>query len=209
MPSIAGSDATLSLMASLGAWVATVWAKEHPDRVAHLVLVNGGPLLGDRFDITLQPKTRAEADRTFQALRDPSSPIIPNFVIDDVIRVAATGPIARIAADAKNMPAFLLDGKLAGFDVPVDLLWGASDKLVSVDYAKRLAAQLPAARLTTIEGCGHVPQAECPDRFTVALLKVLRDPLPAPTVSARARGSRRTRPPLSRSRAGGASHTRS
>ena len=169
---------------SLGAWVATVWAKDHPARVGHLVLVNGGPLLGDRFDITLQPKTRAEADRTFQALRDPASPIIPNFVIDDVIRVAATGPIARLAADAKGMAAYLLDGKLAGFDVPVDLLWGASDALVSVDYAKRLAAQLPAARLTTIDRCGHVPQAECPDRFTAALLKILKDPLPAPTVSA-------------------------
>ncbi len=168
---------------SLGAWVATVWAREHPDRVDHLVLVNGGPLLGDRFDITLQPKTRAEADRTFEALRDPSAPIIPNFVIDDVIRTTATGPIARIAAEGKSMPAYLLDGKLGGFDIPVDLLWGASDKLLSVDYAKRLAAQLPAARLTTIERCGHVPQVECPDRFAEALLKILKNPLPAPTIS--------------------------
>ncbi len=169
---------------SLGAWVATVWAKEHPERVQHLVLVNGGPLLGDRPDLTLQPKTRAEADRTLAALRDPSAPLVPDFVVDDIIRVAAAGPIARIAAEAGSMPAYLLDGKLGGFDVPVDLLWGASDKLVSVDYARRLAGQLPAARLTTIEHCGHAPQVECPDRFTEALMKILKDPLPAPTVSA-------------------------
>lgn len=169
---------------SLGAWVATVWAKENPGRVQHLVLVNGGPLLGDRPDITLQPKTRAEADRTFAALRDPSSPLIPDFVVDDVIRVAATGPLARLAAEVKSMPAFLLDGKLGGFDVPVDLLWGASDQLLSVDYAKRLLAQLPAARLTTIERCGHVPQSECPERLAEALLRILKSPLPAPTVSA-------------------------
>lgn len=168
---------------SLGAWVATVWAKEHPERVQHLVLVNGGPLLGDRPDLTLQPKTRAEADRTLAALRDPSAPLVPDFVVDDVIREASTGPIARLAAEAKGMSAYLLDGKLGGFDVPVDLLWGASDKLVSVDYAKRLAGQLPAARLTTIDRCGHAPAVECPDRFTEALLKVLKDPLPEPTVS--------------------------
>jgi pimeloyl-ACP methyl ester carboxylesterase len=168
---------------SLGAWVATVWAKEHADRVGHLVLVNGGPLLGDRPDLTLQPKNRAEADRTLAALRDPSAPMIPDFVVDDIIRVAATGPIARLAADPKNLSAYLLDGKLGGFDVPVDLLWGASDKLVSVDYARRLAAQLPAARLTTIDRCGHAPQVECWDRFADALVKVLKDPLPAPTVS--------------------------
>jgi 2-hydroxy-6-oxonona-2,4-dienedioate hydrolase len=169
---------------SLGAWVATVWAKEHPDRVQHLVLVNGGPLPGDRPDLTLQPKDRAEADRTLAALRDPSAPMVPNFVVDDIIREAAKGPISRLAAEAKSMPAYLLDGKLGGFDVPVDLLWGASDKLLSLDYAKRLAAQLPAARLTTIPACGHAPQVECAERFTEALLKVLKDPLPAPTVSA-------------------------
>ena len=168
---------------SLGAWVATVWAKEHPERVQHLVLVNGGPLLGDRPDLTLQPKNRAEADRTLQALRDPSAPMIPDFVVDDIIRVAATGPIARLAAEPKNLSAYLLDGKLSGFDVPVDLLWGASDKLVSLDYARRLAAQLPAARLTTIDRCGHAPAVECPERFTEALLKVLKDLLPEPTVS--------------------------
>jgi pimeloyl-ACP methyl ester carboxylesterase len=169
---------------SLGAWVATVWAKEHPERVQHLVLVNGGPLLGDRPDLTLQPKNRAEADRTLQALRDSSSPIVPDFVVDDIIRVAATGPIARLAAEPKNLSAYLLDGKLGAFDVPVDLLWGASDKLLSLDYAKRLAAQLPAARLTAIERCGHAPQVECSERFAEALMKVLKDPLPAPTVSA-------------------------
>lgn len=168
---------------SLGAWVATVWAKEHPDRVDHLVLVNGGPLLGDRPDLTLQPKTRAEADRTLAAIRDPSSPMIPDFVVDDIIRVASTGPLARLAADPKGLTAHLLDGKLADFTIPVDLLWGVSDRLVSVDYAKRLAAQLPAARITTIEKCGHAPQNECPDRFVEALLKVLKAPLPAPTVS--------------------------
>ena len=104
--------------------------------------------------------------------------------MDDIIRAAATGPIARLAMESKSMSAYLLDGRLSGFDVPVDLLWGASDKLVSVDYARRLAKQLPAARLTTIDRCGHAPQVECADRFTEALLKVLKDPLPAPTVSA-------------------------
>lgn len=81
------------------------------------------------------------------------------------------------------MEAYLLDGKLDTLTIPVDLLWGASDKLLPLAWAEHLQAQLPAARLTKIDRCGHVPQQECPEAFSAALSKVLRDPLPAPTVS--------------------------
>jgi pimeloyl-ACP methyl ester carboxylesterase len=168
---------------SLGAWIATLWAREHPGRVEHLVLVNGGPIRKESTDLTLMPRTRSQADALLNALRDPASPIVPNFVVDDLIRTSNEGPIARLAADAKGMEAYLLDGKLDTLTIPVDLLWGASDKLLPLAWAERLEAQLPAARLMAIERCGHVPQQECPAAFSAALLKILKDPLPAPTVS--------------------------
>ena len=46
---------------SLGAWAALHYARQHPDRVARLVLVNGGALVGDRPDLSLVPTTREEA----------------------------------------------------------------------------------------------------------------------------------------------------
>ncbi|HSB64575.1 MAG TPA: alpha/beta hydrolase [Thermoanaerobaculia bacterium] len=168
---------------SLGAWIAALWAKEHPARVEHLVFVNGGPIRKEPTDLTLMPRTRAQADALLHALRDPTSPVVPTFVVDDLIRVSNEGPIARLAADAKGMEAYLLDGKLDTLTVPVDLVWGASDTLLPLAWAERLQAQLPAARLTKIDRCGHVPQQECPEAFAAALSRVLRDPLPAPTVS--------------------------
>lgn len=168
---------------SLGAWMAALWAKEHPGRVEHLVFVNGGPIRKEPTDLTLMPRTRGQADALLYALRDPTSPIVPNFVVDDLIRVSNEGPIARLASDAKGMEAYLLDGKLDTLTVPVDLLWGASDKLLPLAWAELLQAQLPAARLTKIDRCGHVPQQECPEAFSATLLKILKDPLPAPTVS--------------------------
>lgn len=168
---------------SLGAWMAALWANEHPGRVEHLVLVNGGPIRKEQTDLTLMPRTRAQADALLHALRDPTSPVVPTFVVDDIIRVSNEGPISRLAADAKGMEAYLLDGKLDTLTVPVDLVWGASDKLLPLAWAERLQAQLPAARLTKIDRCGHVPQQECPEAFSSALSRVLKDPLPAPTVS--------------------------
>ena len=84
---------------SLGAWAAMLYAREHPDRVARLVLVNGGALVGDRPDLSLTPKTREEAAALMTQLRDPGAEPMPGFVLDNVVREAQTGPIARLVSD--------------------------------------------------------------------------------------------------------------
>ena len=167
---------------SLGAWVALLYAREHPDRVARLVLVNGGALVGDRPDLSLTPKTREEAAALMTQLRDPSAEPIPGFVLDNVVREAQAGPIARLVQTAGEMGQYVLEGRLHEVTVPADLLWGGSDRLFSIAYARRMMSQLPAARLTTIPGCGHVPQQECPVRFGAALSDVLTMPPPLPAL---------------------------
>ena len=167
---------------SLGAWAALLYAREHPGRVARLVLVNGGALVGDRPDLSLTPKTREEAAALMTQLRDPSAEPIPGFVLDNVVREAQAGPIARLVQTAGEMGQYVLEGRLHEVTVPADLLWGESDRLFSIAYARRMMSQLPAARLTTIPGCGHVPQQECPVRFGAALSDVLTMPPPLPAL---------------------------
>jgi len=167
---------------SLGAWAAMLYAKEHPGRVARLVLVNGGALTGDRTDLSLIPTTREEAAELMTQLRDPKAQPIPGYVLDDVVRLARTGPLSRLAQTAGEMDRYVLDGKLSDINAPVDLIWGESDKLFSLAYARRMMVQLPASRLTTIPGCGHVPQQECPARFASALSDVLTMPPPLPAL---------------------------
>ncbi len=166
---------------SLGAWVALLYAREHPDRVARVVLVNGGAIRGSRDDLSLQPKTRAEAAALMTQLRDPKSTPIPGYVLDDVVREAATGPLARFVQTAAEMEPYLLDGRLGEIAAPVNLLWGESDKLFPLEYARKMMAGLKASRLTTISGCGHVPQQECPTRFKASLLDILQQPAPTGT----------------------------
>ena len=164
---------------SMGAWIAMLYAREHPGRVVRVVAVNGGALLG-RTDVSLLPADREEARKVMALLRDPGSPPYPDFVLDDVVRSARSGPIGRMLATGREMNSYLLDGKLNEVRVPVDMVWGESDQLMSLDYARKMQEQLPVARLTTIPHCGHSPLRECPIAFTAALKNVLQQPPPEP-----------------------------
>ncbi|MFZ4512255.1 MAG: alpha/beta fold hydrolase [Geothrix sp.] len=159
---------------SLGAWMALVVAQRHPDWVAKVVAVNGGPLLGTSTKVRMLPTNREEARATMAQLRDASSPAIPDHVLDDLVRVTQTGPLARFAATAMTMgPWLLTEDQLRELRPPVRLVWGTSDELMPLDYAQRMLAALPDAALIPIERCGHVPQQEAPARFLAALRQAL------------------------------------
>lgn len=173
-----GTEPVIMVGNSMGAWIAMLYAQRHPERVARLVLVNGGAITGERPDLSLLPQTREDMRRFFDNIMDSGSPKPPGFVLDDIVRQSKTGSMGRLVSTAQQWPAYLMDGKLAQFNTPVDLLWGESDQLMPMHYAQRMQAELPAVRLTTIPRCGHVPQQECPKTFTVKLKEVLAEPAP-------------------------------
>ncbi len=159
---------------SLGAWLACLAGRERPGLVRRLVLVNGGPLRGSYAGPALQPGDRAEARRLMETLMGSQGRLVPWFVLDDVVRQARTGPIARLAATAEEMPGWVMtEAELGSLPVPVDLVWGAEDGLFTLDYAGRIQAACPGSRLRAIPGCGHVPQRQCPRAFLEALEEVL------------------------------------
>lgn len=169
---------------SLGAWMAILVARDRPELVERVVAVNGGPLQVLDPQVNLFPATREEARRTMSQLMGPSSGSVPDFVLDDVARRSRTGPAARLAATAVDMVPFLLTAEqLAEVRVPVDLVWGGADQLMTLDYARQLERGLPAARLTVLDGCGHVAPRECPAATAEALRRALvEDPLDPPSV---------------------------
>jgi 3-oxoadipate enol-lactonase len=167
---------------SMGAWLATIHAHRHPEAVARVVLMNGGALIGERPDLSLTPVDREAARTLMAALRDPASPPTPDFVLDDIVEQSAKGPIGRMVADLDDLMAHLLEGRLGEVTVPVDLLWGESDQLMTLAYAERMASQLPRSRITTIASCGHHTANECPAKLAEKLGEVLRMEPPPPSL---------------------------
>ncbi len=159
---------------SLGAWVAMLVAHRHLEWVERVVAVDGGALTGHRA-VKLLPSNRQDARALVSLLRDPASPPVPDFLLDDLVRQSRTGPLARLAATAATMEQQTLDGRLGELRLPVDLVWGASDRLMPLEYANRMMAELPDARLIVIPACGHAPQLECPETFVTALRRALAE----------------------------------
>jgi len=165
---------------SLGAWLAFLYANENPGKVERIIAIDGGPIRGERPDLVPLPTDREQAAKLFDAILDPGSPHPPGFVLDDIVRVSHDGPIGRMASvGTEEMSKHLLDGKLAVFTTPVDLIWGESDRLIPLSYAQRMSAELPSVRLTTLPRCGHVPQQECPMALEKALIDALCESPPA------------------------------
>lgn len=53
---------------------------------------------------------------------------------------------------------------------PVLVVWGRQDRMVYATGAQRVVDAVPGARAEIIDGCGHCPQLEAPERFTELLL---------------------------------------
>ncbi len=73
--------------------------------------------------------------------------------------------VVRLLGTARTLRSEIRDPfELEWIACPVLVIWGDSDRLVSVAGAQRILDQVPGARLEVIERCGHCPQVEHPHR---------------------------------------------
>lgn len=62
--------------------------------------------------------------------------------------------------------------QLAQLTMPVRILWGAQDRWQPTTYAKRLAGDIPNAKLVVIPDAGHFVIEDAPERVTEEILDV-------------------------------------
>lgn len=162
---------------SMGGWVALLYALERSERVEELILVSSGGLYTDLEGVSLTPTDQEEARRLVQAVMGPEvAEQIPGFFLTDIVDKVDDGPVPLYRASFDE--SWLLEGRLDRIRVPAELIWGDEDGLLTLDYARRLEAGLPAARLHVLEGCAHSPQVTCTDRFVRLVEELLHDDLP-------------------------------
>ena len=111
---------------------------------------------------TYRPLTRAQHVRYQQAFRTPND---------------REGTVAFLDALVDpDEPAWRLTDCLARLGrVPVLLLWGTGDRVVTTATLRRWRDLLPAARVVELAGVGHFVADEAPELVAEALLRFWRD----------------------------------
>lgn len=175
---------------SLGGWVAAWLAIHHPQRVDRLVLNTAGGWTA-HADVMERIKRLS-----MEAARDPSAERIRTrleFLMHDTSKVNDDLVETRRAIYAQ--PGFpdvmekvlclqdmdtrrrnmFSDEETRGIASPTLVLWTSHDPTASPEEGKRIADLIPNARYEVMNGCGHWPQFEDPDRFNAIHLGFLLD----------------------------------
>lgn len=161
--------------ACFGGWVAAEMAVRDTRRFGQLVLV-------DPVGI----KVSGVTERDIADMHAMSRPEFMRLAWADPARGAVdttTLPEPELAAIARGREALLVFGWepymhnprlkhwLHRIDLPVKLLWGERDRIVTPAYGERWRALIPDATLDVITDAGHYPHWEQPEDFARRMME--------------------------------------
>lgn len=169
---------------SMGGAVALAYAEAYPDRVSRLVLVATAGVL--HRSVYTEFLARGAMQRAV-GLDSPWFDPVMRAIRTRVENWPAGGELAIERADVRQrflggdpsaISAFTMTGHdfsraLRAIRVPTLVIWGAEDPIAPLRTGQALASAIAGARLVVLEGAGHAPQLEIPDRFNPLLLDEL------------------------------------
>jgi pimeloyl-ACP methyl ester carboxylesterase len=154
---------------SFGGWLAAEIAVKNTARMAGLCLVD---TVGAKFS---DPMTRDIADLFSVPLyQHPQlvyhqekwrSKSYQNLSDDEATMLARNHQTFGLFGWAPTLHSRHLRHRLHRIDIPTQIIWGAQDRVVSLDYAHQWQQAIPDARMTVIDNAGHYPQIEQPEEF--------------------------------------------
>ncbi|MFN8374812.1 MAG: alpha/beta hydrolase [Anaerolineae bacterium] len=172
-------EAAVLLGNSFGGLLVRAFATRYPSHVPAAIIVNGGILPNIPPFFALLARLPLVGTLLFNAIgssacsRDSLDKMlhVKSVMTDEFVQRAATfsqsfGRMLRLIA-ANPLPTELSPS------VPTLVMWGLEDKVATPDEGRHLQKSIPGAKLAEIEACGHMPQLEEPDVFTVQVKNYL------------------------------------
>ena len=149
------------------------WAKNHPDKLASITLLNTGINIGYRWhymariwrtpilgEISMAITTRWSMK---QALKHGNPRGLPDAYFDEIYRNydrATRKAVLKMYRSADNLGYEVLAAKLAPSQIPTLVVWGAADPYVPVKYAEMQREYFAVERVVILPDSGHWPMID-------------------------------------------------
>jgi pimeloyl-ACP methyl ester carboxylesterase len=177
---------------SIGGLVARLFAAAEPKYVPSVILVNGGGVPNLPPPVRMIANAPMIGDMVFALFGWMA---VSQSSINRMIHVAEvrTPEFARqVSASGRGFAGLI---RMLARDplptatplVPTLLLWGAEDRVATLDEAERIKASIPGAALSPIADCGHMPQLEASEVFVWQVHQFLEN-LSRPKIESRGAG---------------------
>jgi pimeloyl-ACP methyl ester carboxylesterase len=187
---------------SYGGGVAMQFAYQYPERCERLVLVDSGGL-GSEVNPLLRALTLPGSEavlliacarpvrhvveaigRLLLRERIQNAPVIPELwrsysSLGDVEARRAFLRTLREVIDPRGQSVSATDKLYLASRLPTLIIWGGEDRIIPVEHAYAAHAEIPGSWLEIIEGAGHYPQCEAPERFVEAITEFIESTRPA------------------------------
>jgi pimeloyl-ACP methyl ester carboxylesterase len=170
-----GEDPIVLVGHSFGGWISAQYATMRPERVHRLVLIDtagiyyrGVESLRRLFTIDTRASLRKLLNTLWYRYPWYFKPFA-GAIYREMTRLHVSDIVASI-----NAEDFLVE-ELSRLRMPVSVIWGKEDRVVSLAALDVLRKFIPSAQVFFIDRCGHVPQLERP----AALIHVLNQILTA------------------------------
>jgi pimeloyl-ACP methyl ester carboxylesterase len=158
---------------SMGGYVALAFARLYPERVSGLGLVSSQALADSPDRKEGRYKSAADvADKGIGSVvaamtpKFTSNPQLQEFARRSMERQQPAAYIGALKAMAERVDSTPL---LSSLKVPVVLVHGDADQLISIDRAREVKSAIPDAYLVEIRGAGHMPMMEDKEKTAEAL----------------------------------------
>jgi len=152
---------------SLGGWIATRFAVEHPERVERLYLLDSAGLRRENLH-SPYVEDRIEASHSLEQMLGYSLPV-PTFVLDALVRNSHTRAYAGFIQGYD--PGEELDMVLAEVQAPTTIIWGERDNLLPLNYAYDFHRGIARSELVLLPRVGHMPQIQNPVKVARVILQ--------------------------------------
>ncbi len=164
---------------SFGGHVATEFAIRSNRRVEKLVLAAPGGMMRtstqtlDAYILAALYPTYENTWNAFSGMAHDPDAVTKEIVMDFVNRMRLPNAKYAFMSTLLGMRhAPKLQGRIASIISPTLLVWGDSDGMIPLQYAKEYS-EIPDNELVVIKNCGHTPYVEKPMAFSKVVLKFL------------------------------------